>query len=182
MVSNKRADLVLSNGAEVNFKVAKDETGAPVVSSLEISFPAGFPVPQGGVSSATLREITMRELLSIWFAESSRSFLGSEEEKILWRVLREQQGPSGRRGLSETYYSCLAYLYVRQCEISPTSPTSEIAEKLQVSPKTISTRLAQAKKLGVLSSSAQNSTQTRAGGEVTPLGKKLVLKLVKESL
>jgi hypothetical protein len=77
------ADLVLSNGAEVNFGVGQDRTGNPVVTYLQISFPRGKQVPQGGVSATLLREITISELLTLWFQESSRSFLTAREEELI---------------------------------------------------------------------------------------------------
>jgi Mn-dependent DtxR family transcriptional regulator len=74
----------------------------------------------------------------------------------------------------------LAYVYVRQCEVTPNNPTAEIAHMLQVSPKTISTRLAQARKIGVLTGRKDGASVTRAGGSLTSEGKKLIMNFIKE--
>ena len=175
-----RADLELSNGAEVNFKVGHDVSGNPVISLLQISFPRGRDIPQGGISATLLRELTIGELLALWFQESPRSFLSKRDEQSLWNQIETGGGPSGRRGLSATYYACLAYVYVKQCEITPRNPTAKIAQKLQVSPKTITTRIAQARKIGVLTGQKDRSNVTRAGGTLTAEGKKLIATFVKE--
>lgn len=174
MNQNYRADLVLSNGAEVNFKVGEDESGTPVVSYLQISFPQFRKVPQGGISSSLLRNLTMGELLNLWFTESSRSFLSKRDEQQVWSYLQRDRGPSGRAGLPLIYYACLAYVYVRQCELTPGNPTSEIAQRLQVSPKTISTRLSQARKTGMLSGRKTGTRVTRAGGVLTSEGREII--------
>jgi hypothetical protein len=177
-----RADLVLSNGAEVNFKVDLDVSGNPVISLLQISFPRGRVIPQGGISATLLRELTIGELLALWFSEAPRSFLSKQDEKFLWKYLQMGGGPSGRRGLPPTYYACLSYLYVKQCELTPGNPTAELALQLQVSPKTISTRLAQARKIGVLTARKDGSNVTRAGGTLTAEGKKFIATFVKEKM
>lgn len=180
MAQRFRPDLVLSNGAEVDFKVSQDGSGSPVISYLMISFPHTREVPQGGISATVLRELKISELLMQWFLESSRGFLSHQEEQLVWNQVRDGGGPSGRRGLSQTYYACLAYIYVRQCELTPGNPTAEIAQRLQVSPKTISTRLAQARKIGVLSSRNNAFSVTRAGGVLTSEGKKVVTTFIEE--
>ena len=180
MNQDVRADLVLSNGAEVDFKVGHDVSGNPVISLLQISFPRGREIPQGGISATLLRELTIGELLRLWFSEASRSYLSNRDEKSIWKYLRVSGGPSGRKGLPPTYYACLSYLYVKQCELTPGNPTSELAQQLRVSPKTVSTRLAQARKIGVLTARKDGSSVTRAGGMLTVDGKKIIAAFVGE--
>jgi Mn-dependent DtxR family transcriptional regulator len=72
-------------------------------------------------------------------------------------------------------------VYVRQCELTPNNPTAEIGHRLQVSPKTITTRLAQARKIGVLTGRKRGTSVTRAGGNLTSEGKKLIIKFIKET-
>jgi hypothetical protein len=182
MNQSAMADLVLSNGAEVNFKVGQDVSGNPVISLLQISFPRGRDIPQGGISATLLRELTIGELLTLWFSEASRAFLSNRDEKLVWEHLHLSGGPSGRKGLPPTYYACLSYMYVKQCELTPGNPTSEIAQRLQVSPKTISTRLAQARKIGVLTGRKDGSSVTRAGGMLTAEGKKIIATFLKENI
>ena len=177
-----RADHVLSNGAEVNFKVGNDVSGNPVISHLQISFSRGQDIPQGGISATLLRELTIGELLTLWFSESPRSFLSKKDEKAIWEYLRVSGGPCGRKGLPPIYYACLSYMYVKQCELTPGSPRAEIAQQLQVSPNTISTRLAQARRIGVLTGDEDRSNVTRAGGTLTAEGKKIIAAFVKENM
>ena len=169
-----RADLVLENGAEVNFKVANDASGTPVIVSLQIAFPKGKGVPTGGIGAAQLREIGINQLLAIWFAESSRSFLTQQQEARVWKFVQSEWPSRGRTGLPDRYYASLAYLYVKYCEEFPSSPTAALAGALQVSTKTISTRLTQARWLGVLTVTKSGVSTGRAGGELTPLGRQLI--------
>lgn len=182
MNQRPRADLVLSNGAEVEFKVGQDVSGNPVISYLQIHFPRGRDIPQGGISATLLRELTIGELLALWFSESSRSFLSKREEKAVWEYLHRSGGPSGRVGLPPTYYACLSYMYVKQCELTPGNPTAEIAQRLQVSPKTISTRLARAREIGVLTGRQDGSSVTRAGGTLTSESKTIIAIFIKENM
>jgi Mn-dependent DtxR family transcriptional regulator len=73
-------------------------------------------------------------------------------------------------------------MYMKQCELTPGNPTAEIAQRLQVSPKTISTRLAQARRIGVLTGRKDGSSVTRAGGVLTAEGKKIIAAFVKETM
>lgn len=181
MNQSAMADLVLSNGAEVNFKVGNDVNGNSVVSYLQISFDLNRKIPQGGISATLLRELAFGELLTLWFAESSRSFLSKKNEDLLWNLMHNLGSPTGRRGLAPSYYASLAYLYLKQCELTPINPTSVIANRLQVSPKTVSTRLAKARAIGVLSSQKRGVSNTRAGGMLTAEGKKIITTFIKEN-
>jgi len=182
MNQSTRVDLVLSNGAEMNFKVGQDVSGNPVISYLQISFSRSRDIPKGGISATLLRELTIGEMLALWFQESSRSFLSKRDEQSVWQQLHGGGGPSGRKGLPPFYYACLSYMYMKQCELTPGNPTAEIAQRLKVSPKTISTRLAQARRIGVLTGRKDGSSVTRAGGILTAEGKKIIAAFVKENM
>lgn len=173
-------DHQLESGAFVDFKVGQDENGNPVLISVQVSFELGS-VPTGGVTSTMLREVKTSSLMTIWFEESSRSFLSIKDEETLFQSLRNRQGPTGRAGFPDSYYAILAYFYVQQCERNPNNPTSVLAQQLQVSPKTVATRLAEAKKREVLTSSTRESRSTKAGGNLTLKGKKLIMKFIKEN-
>ena len=176
----RRHDHQLESGAFVDFKVGQDENGNPVLISVQVSFELGS-VPTGGVTSTILREVKTSQLMSLWFEESSRSFLSLEDEENLFQSLRDRQGPTGRAGLPDSYYAILAYFYVQQFERNPNNPTAMLAQKLQVSSKTLATRLAEAKKREVLTSSTGHARSTKAGGNLTPKGKKLIMKFIKEN-
>lgn len=176
----RRHDHQLESGAFVDFKVGQDVNGNPVLISVQVSFELGS-VPTGGVTSTILREVKTSSLMTLWFEESSRSFLSLEDEETLFQSLRGRQGPTGRAGLPDSYYAILAYFYVQQFERNPNNPTSVLAQKLQVSPKTLATRLAEARKREVLTSSTSQVRSTKAGGNVTSKGKKLIMKFIKET-
>ena len=179
-VQENTADLVLENGAEVNFKVANDALGTPVIVSLQIVFPKGEGIPNGGIGAAQLREISINQLLAIWFAESSRSFLTQQQEARVWKFVRGEWPSRGRTGLPDRYYASLSYLYVKYCEEFPSNPTAALASELQVSTKTISTRLTQARKVGVLTVTKAGVSTGRAGGELTPLGRQFITAVLGE--
>jgi hypothetical protein len=174
------SDLVLSNGATVNFKVRKDGSGRPVISALQIQFPTSTEVPEGGITAALLREIRMTDLLGAWFEESRVSFLDDSSERFLWARLSQDWRPNGRNPISSNLYAALAYFYVQSCKQSIAAPTLDLSEKLGVNVRTISTRLSQARKLGLLTQNRTSSPSGKAGGELTPLGKRILQEIVKE--
>jgi hypothetical protein len=168
-----QSDLRLSNGAMIDFKIANDETGTPVVSQLVISFDSSR-VPAGGIGGSLLREIKISELLAQWFQESSRSFLNSQQESALWRSISGPWSSSGRTGVDDSTYAALSYFYIKYCERHPNAPTARLAAALGVSPKTLSTRLAQCRKLDLLTSEASTSRTGKAHGQLTNKAKKLI--------
>ena len=172
------SDLVLSNGVELNFKVGKDVNGNAAVVQISLDFPKSKKIPAGGISAAILREISINKLLETWFESSFTTTLSSKEESILWKFLTKEHPSSGRSGLPEEFYAAIAYFYVRYCQQFPSSPNSELAKNLGVSTKTLSTRLAQARRLEVLTSNQRQRPTGRAGGELTPAAKRLIHQLV----
>ena len=172
------SDLVLSNGVEINFKVGKDVNGNAAVVQISLDFPKSKKIPTGGISAAILREISINKLIETWFETSLVTTLSNKEETILWKFLTKEHPSSGRSGLPEEFYAAIAYFYVRYCQQYPSSPNSELAKKLGVSTKTLSTRLAQARRLEVLTSNRRQRPTGRAGGELTPAAKKLIHQLV----
>jgi len=179
MNKGQQADLVTSSGVEVNFKVSTDLLGNAVITSLHLDFPKGGEIPVGGIGAAELREISINNLLAMWFEESSSSYLNKQERSTLLKFLTRKWPNGGRQGLPEHYYAGLAYLYVEYSEKNPRNPTAELAKSLDAPVKTISTRLTQARKIGVLSSSQVKASTGRANGKVTKQGKKLVNEITK---
>jgi hypothetical protein len=168
-----QSDLTLSNGATIDFKIANDETGTPVVSQLVISFDSNR-IPAGGIGGSLLREIKISDLLSQWFLESSRSFLTKQQESSLWRSVSAPWSSTGRTGIDEATYAALAYFYIQYCERHPNAPTAQLAAALGISAKTLSTRLGQCRKLDLLSSEASSSRTGKAHGQLTSKAKKLI--------
>lgn len=168
-----QSDLILSNGAMVDFKVSNDETGTPVVSQLVISFGAKH-IPAGGIGGSVLREIKISDLLAQWFVESSRGFLNRNQESRLWQSIADPWASGGRTGVEERTYAALAYFYIQYCERFPNTPTAQLAAALRISPKTLSTRLAQCRKLELLSSEGSSSRTGKAHGQLTNKAKQII--------
>lgn len=175
-----QSDLRLSNGAMVDFKVSNDETGTPVVSQLVISFGAKH-IPAGGIGGSLLREIKISDLLAQWFVESSRSFLSKQQESSLWHSISAPWSSSGRTGIDDATYAALSYFYIQYCERFPNAPTAQLSAALQISPKTLSTRLSQCRKLELLSSEASLSRTGKAHGQLTNKAKKLISERLERS-
>lgn len=178
MNAAKQADLVLSNGVEVNFKVSMDLQGNAVISSLHFDFPKGAKIPTGGIGASQVREVSINNLMALWFEESSRSYLDRKQRTSLIEFLLKEWPNGGRQGLPDGYYAGLSYLYVEFAEKSPRNPTAELAKFLRAPTKTVSTRLTQARKLGVLSPSQKNKSSGKASGSLTKYGKRLVKEIL----
>lgn len=179
MNAAKQADLVLSNGVEVNFKVSMDLQGNAVISSLHFDFPKGAKIPTGGIGASQVREVSINNLMAMWFEESSRSYLDKKQRSSLIEFLLKEWPNGGRQGLPDGYYAALSYLYVEFAEKSPRNPTAELAKFLRAPTKTVSTRLTQSRKLGVLSPSQKNQFSGKASGSLTKYGKKLITEILK---
>lgn len=169
----RKYDFALSNGALVDFKVAIDETGTPVISQLLITFDGKLP-PAGGIGGSSLREIRISDLLADWFIDSSTSFLNPNQEQKLWAFVSGTWPRAGRNASNETLCAALAYLYVRFQELHPNSPTAKLATELNVSVKTVSTRLASCRRLGLLSTDSGLGTSGKASGRLTKRSKQIV--------
>ena len=179
MPRNRQPDVELENGAEVNFKIGKDVAGNIVITHLQIGFDSIAEIPIGGIGAAQLREVSINHLLSLWYQESSKSYLSKSQEFKVWEILRKEWPKSGRTGLPEIYYACLAYMYISYCEEFPSNPTSELASKLQIKSKTLSTQLGQSRKKGMLSIIDVSTRKGRAYGEITPKAKKEIATLLR---
>ena len=169
----RRFDFALRNGALVDFKVEIDETGTPVISQLLITFDTKQP-PAGGIGGSSLREIRISDLLADWFLESSTSFLNPTQEQRLWDLVSGAWPRTGRNAPNDSLYAALAYLYVRFQESHPNSPTAKLASELNVSVKTVSTRLASCRRLGLLSTDSGLGTSGKASGRLTKRSKQIV--------
>lgn len=164
---------------EVNFKISTDPLGNTVVSSLHLDFPEGVEIPVGGISAIGLREISINNLLAMWFKESSSLYLNTQERNTLIKFLKRGFPHGGRKGLPKHYYAGLSYLYIEYSEKNPGNPTSMLAKSLDMPVKTISTQLSRARKFGILTPSPRVSTG-RASGKMTEQGKKLINEITEE--
>jgi hypothetical protein len=172
-------DYQLSNGAYVDFKVKEDANGTPVISELRITFAEG-DLPVGGVGSAILREIRTSELMTLWFEESSRSFLPATQEAQLWQKVKKPWENTGRLKVPTELYAALAYFYLKYLEQNPTSPTASLAAELQIPTKTLQKRMTQARALGLLVSSPVSTPSGKAGGKLSTESKRHINRLLGE--
>jgi hypothetical protein len=166
LATSERGDLRLSNGAHLNFKVRNDQTGNPVVSSIEISF-AGSEIPPGGIGATVLREIRISDLLTQWFVENSRFQLSKKIELRLWKQLKDNWVTSGRQGNAEENLAALAYFYVKYSQKHPNKPTSALADDLEIPVKTLQTRLLQLRKEGLLETAESLANTGKAHGQMS---------------
>ena len=168
----------LSNGASVDFKVKEDSNGTPVISELRIFFDEGS-LAVGGIGSTILREIRTFDLMRMWSVESSRSFLSADQELQLWKKIKKPWESRGRLGTPTELYAALAYFYLKYIEQNPNSPTASLATDIQISPRTLNTRIARCRKLGLLGDPLKLTPSAKASGKLSIKSKSLITKLLK---
>ena len=162
--NSRQHDLQLTNGALIDFKVGRDENGDMVISSICIGFEKSS-IPAGGLGSAILREIRTTDLLARWHQETSIPIFTPSQERKLWSLIESKWPSGGRQGAPTLNYAILSYFYSKYCEMYPKNPTSRMSHDLETSIKTLQTRLAQARKMNLLTSA--RSTSGRPQGQVT---------------
>jgi hypothetical protein len=170
-------DIVLSNGAEIDFKMGIDENGMEVIQSMEISFPKNVPIPSGGINAILLREIKIEEIRRIAGASSWNSKLADPNE-VLGFV--KQEFESDRRIYLDEFYAHLSFLYFYYLKEFPNSPTSKLSDALDIPRKTVVNRLTKARQIGMFENSDfvyESSPTGRSGGQ---LSKKAIL-LIKQT-
>ena len=162
-----RPDAELSNGALVEFKAGKDVNGSQVITSLELYFPDDKSIPQGGITTKTLREISLHEFLVTHFEEESELKLTTIHRNKLLKFVKDGEEFSGRSGFSKEFYAALSYFYVETFEKNPKEPTAQLVEMLDLPRRTVVNRLATARKLGLLTQQSLDKPSGKAGGSLT---------------
>ena len=162
-----RPDAELSNGALVEFKAGKDVNGSQVITSLELYFPDGKKIPQGGITAKTLREISFHEFLVTHFEEESELKLTTIHRNKLLKFVKNGEEFSGRSGFSKEFYAALSYFYVETFEKNPKEPTAQLVEMLDLPRRTVVNRLATARRLGLLTQQSLYRPSGKAGGSLT---------------
>lgn len=171
----RQHDVRLTNGAFVDYKVGRDENGDMVISAICLGFKESS-IPAGGLGSTILREIRTTDLLAKWHQETSIPLFPASQEKKLWLLLESKWPSAGRQGAPTLNYAALSYFYEKYCEMYPKSPTSKMSNDLEISIKTLQTRLAQARKMNLLTSA--KSTSGRPQGQVTTTSINLLKKWI----
>ena len=149
----KRPDLVLSNGAIVEFKVTRDQGGGVVVSRLEIFFPDPSDIPPGGITANTIREIPLSQLtksINLDDRDHHGFRLPEMVEKDLVQLLRHYPKSTGGKPVPEIYPAAMAYLFERVLSENPLNPNVALSQLLDVPVQTVATRLKRANTLGFL--------------------------------
>jgi hypothetical protein len=168
----------LSNGAYVDFKIKEDSNGTPVISELRIFF-AEDSLAVGGIGSTILREIRTFDLMRMWSIKSSRSFLSADQELQLWKKIKQPWENMGRLGTPTELYAALAYFYLKYNEHNPKSPSANLATDLQIPNKTLNTRIARCRKLGLLGDPLKLTPSAKASGKLSTKSKSLITELLK---
>lgn len=166
-----RSDLVLSNGAVVEFKLAKDATGAAVIRRLEVWIPAGTPIPLGGITANTLREIPLSTITSS-LASNWRSLeLSREQEDLLVHRLRNYPRRPGRSEVPQIFLAATAYFFEKFLNEWPHSPHQALAKMLGVPVETIRSRVNKARSKGFLTTGATRRSGGRARGSLSEMAR-----------
>jgi len=172
--SNSYPDIVLPNGALVEFKMGEDETGMQVIKSLNIFFDPNKPIPTGGINALLLREIKIERLLKKVRNVQWNSDLA--DPKIVLKFIKNEFN-SSRASYSDDFYAHLSFLYFYFMNESPNSPTAKLSEALDIPKKTVVNRLTKARAMGMISNSDfvyEQSPTGKSGGQLSPLAIKLI--------
>ena len=149
----QRSDLVLPNGAIVEFKVRRDEAGAVVICRLEVFFPDPASIPLGGITAKSIREIPLSEITKTMNLDSPKGLsyrFSSSEEKDLVELVRRYPRSTGGKPVPLIYPAAMAYLFERMLDEQPVNPNVALSNLLEVPAQTVSTRLKRARALGFL--------------------------------
>ena len=150
MNKSRKNDLVLSNGAHVDFKMGIDEAGMSVISHLAISFEPGAKIPSGGISAILLREVKIADILKMHNLESAIPSIANYSSALNFI---KNEFSSSRSAYSDAFYAYLAFLYIHFLQSNPTSPTAKLSEALDIPRKTVVNRISKARAIGMISES-----------------------------
>lgn len=178
-----RPDLVLSNGARVEFKVTRDEGGAVVVSRLEIFFPDPSAIPPGGITAFTIREIPLSQLTKAMNLEAPYRLefrLSGTAEKDLVQLLRHYPKSTGGKPVPQIYPAAMAYLFESVLAENPLNPNVALSELLGIPSETVATRLKRARALGFLLRGEKPRPGGNARGVLSDSAKAELLRFSKE--
>lgn len=177
----QRPDLVLSNGAIVEFKVRRDEAGAVVIWRLEVFFPDPELIPPGGITAATLRELSLSGLTKATNLEQPYPpvfRLSSKDEERLVQLVRDFPRSTGGKAIAPIYPAAMAYLFERTLEEQPLNPNVALSVLLEVPVETVSTRLKRARALGFL----LRGLKPRTGGTARGIASETARRQIREFL
>ena len=158
-------DVQLGDGWQVSYKLGV-ERGHVIFTEALVSS-VGARVPSGGIDSTTLRGIPVgahRSLLAKHTANLREQF-GIGGEAIFGRHWAETVGPEKRKRArrDDTWYAQLAQLYVVLVDSGITRPIPIIADRLGLSPSTVTAAIRDARRMRMLT----KAPGRRAGGRLT---------------
>lgn len=168
------SDYVLSNGALVDVKTRRDKTGANVISELHVLFPKSAPVPPGGLTARSLREIPLGFLANEAHAPEPKIKLDPKREEKLLELLHQYPRSPGRRPIDPLFLAATAYFYEKFLSQKPYTPNATLAEVLDVPVRTIGTRVAKARSTGYLGKGESARLGGGGRGSLTPSAVKLI--------
>lgn len=169
-------DLVLHNGAHVEVKTRRDDSGAQVIAGIYLAFPRDKKVPLGGITARTLREIPLDFLRYEAQSLGRRLELTIEQEERLLMLLRNYPSSPGRVPINPIFGAAIAYFYEKFLSQKPYKPNVALSSILGTPVRTIATRVATARANGYLDSGKTPRSGGSARGSLTPKGKDEILK------
>jgi hypothetical protein len=164
---DRLADFELENGVLLEVKVRRDELGTPVISELRFFSQNRTPLPVGGITAKTLKEVNFEQILLHHFQMDSSIELSTKDRARLLKYLKTGMEFSGRTGFPKHFYAALAYFYVETYERFPKEPTAKLVEILDIPKRTLINRLAVARKLELLTQQSVDRPTGKAGGSLT---------------
>lgn len=174
-------DFVLANGAHVEVKAKRDESGAQVISAIFIAFPRDANIPLGGITARNLREIPLDFLRYEARSPERMLELSTEKEKELLMLLKNYPSSPGRVPIKPIFGAAIAYFYEKFLSQKPYKPNIALSSILEAPVKTIATRVATARANGFLESGQTRRSGGTARGSLTPKGKEEILKWLSPS-
>jgi hypothetical protein len=174
-------DFVLSNGAFVEVKATRDQSGSNVISEIYIAFPRGKEIPLGGITARVLRELPLDYLRHETGSTQRELELTPEQEERLLMLLKNYPSSPGRVPVLDIYGAATAYFYEKFLNQKPYKPNVALSSVLETPVTTIAKRVATARTNGFLDSGQTPRSGGTARGTITPKAKAEVLKWLRPS-
>lgn len=160
------------DGYEIKITLQRNQDGVLVCSGLEIQFVNKDLAPDRPINSRYFQLLGLGQILQsareaylVWADTLTEVYQDMEAE----RETRDWPYP-GPVGHSDEKYSHLAYMYVRFVSLAKDNPIDELAQHMNCDRETASSRIAEARKRGLLTRPKQGVL----GGRLTSKAEKLL--------
>lgn len=162
----------LNSDYKIEMGLQRNEDGVLHCTRLLIETKNEKRMPSQAINSRFLQTLGLGELLAEAKAEYGfRSEIMEEvQEEIFVEYLLDNWELNGSNQIPDVYYAAIGWKYEKFVYLGLDNPTYELSDLLKVDRATISSRIVEARKRGLL-------TKPKAGtfgGKLTPYGKKLI--------